>query len=481
MASAPLGALLHQIHRLAGPSAPGPRTDRELLEAFAARRDEAAFAALVDRHGPTVLRVCRRVLGNHHDAEDAFQATFLVLAQHARSIRKGEALAGWLHGVAYRTAMKARRGAARRRQHEARVTAPAPQPAASPAWNEVQAALDEELRRLPECFRSAFVLRVLEDKSVPEAAAALGCREGTVMSRLARARQLLRRRLARRGIELGAVLAALTLAQGAGRAGVPAELCRTTIRYGLLVAAGGAAAGSIPPQVAGLATGVTRAMFLSKAKVVTAVLLAVLLALAGAGTLAHRALAGPKDESKSLAAQQPDARPLAAAKDQGQTIEVSGRVLGPDGTPVAGARLYLPRRLRERLSGRPDDYAVIQRGTTGADGGFRLRLPSADVHPGWPVVLIAAADGFGLDWIDLPPKGVPQELTFRLVKDEPIRGRIVTTEGKPLAGVRVEAVGVAEPQKFDEFVWLLRRDPRADRQGRPLPDRRGRRRPAGWP
>ncbi len=117
MAAAQLGTLLHQIHRLAGPGGPGPRTDRELLETFATRHDEAAFAALVGRHGPMVLRVCRRVLGNHHDAEDAFQATFLVLARRARSIRKGEALAGWLHGVAYRTAMNARRSARRRRQH----------------------------------------------------------------------------------------------------------------------------------------------------------------------------------------------------------------------------------------------------------------------------------------------------------------------------------------------------------------------------
>ncbi|HJT77269.1 MAG TPA: RNA polymerase sigma factor, partial [Gemmataceae bacterium] len=175
MAAAQLDALLHQIHRLAAPTGPGPRSDRELLEDFNARRDEAAFAALLSRHGPMVLRVCRRALGNHHDAEDAFQATFLVLAQHGSSIRKREALAGWLHGVAYRIAMKAKRAAARRRQHEARVTPPVPQAEASLTWVEVQVALDEELQRLPDRFRSAFVLCALEGRSGPEAAAELGC------------------------------------------------------------------------------------------------------------------------------------------------------------------------------------------------------------------------------------------------------------------------------------------------------------------
>jgi RNA polymerase sigma factor (sigma-70 family) len=169
MATVQLGTLLGHIQKSTVGCCARERTDRELLDDFAARRSEAAFAALVSRHGPMVLRVCRRVLRHEQDAEDAFQATFLVLARDTRSIRKREAVADWLHGVAYRTAMKARRSAARRRDHEARLQAPAPQAAPSPTWDEVQAILDEEVQRLPPCFREAFVLCVLEGKSGPEA------------------------------------------------------------------------------------------------------------------------------------------------------------------------------------------------------------------------------------------------------------------------------------------------------------------------
>src|SRR5947207_2413656 len=133
MATAQLGTLTHYLKGLATDRAGG--TDRELLEDFAAHRDEAAFAGLVERYGPMVLRVCRRVLRHEHDAEDAFQATFLVLARHTGSIRKREALASWLHGVAFRTAMSAKRSAARRRNHEAQLRGATPGPAASPSWD----------------------------------------------------------------------------------------------------------------------------------------------------------------------------------------------------------------------------------------------------------------------------------------------------------------------------------------------------------
>jgi RNA polymerase sigma factor (sigma-70 family) len=282
MATAQFGTLLRHLQQATAGGCARQWTDQQLLDDFAARRSEAAFSALVSRHGPMVLRAIRRVLRHEQDAEDAFQATFLVLARNAGSIRKREAVASWLHGVAYRTAMKAKRGAARRRNHEARLRAVAPPAAAGPSWDEVQAVLDEEVQQLAACFREAFVLCVLEGKSGAEAAAELGCKEGTVKSRVNRARRALQRQLERRGIKLAALLAALSVAESAGRAAVPASLARATIRFGPLVAAGEPAAGAIPSHVAALATGVTRAMFTRKLKVATAVLLAVGLVATGA-------------------------------------------------------------------------------------------------------------------------------------------------------------------------------------------------------
>src|SRR5262249_16239008 len=235
MATAQLDTLLRHIHKLAAGPRSAQETDRQLLDHFAAQRDESAFTTLVARHGPMVLRVCRRVLHHEQDAEDALQATFLVLAKNTTSIRRREALAGWLHGVAYRTAMKAKRSAARRRNHEARsernpvssrnrVFQPA-----DPSWNEVRAALPDQIQRLPALHRPAFVACFLEGKSVPEAAAELACKAGTVSSWLTRARTRVRRRLALRGIELSALLAALAIAESAG-AGLPATLAQETVR-----------------------------------------------------------------------------------------------------------------------------------------------------------------------------------------------------------------------------------------------------------
>ena len=163
------------VRQLCGP------TDRDLLAGFASRGDHAAFAELVRRHGPMVLRTCRRTLRHEEDAEDAFQATFLVLAEKAGSVRKTEALGSWLHGVAHRVALRARRDAGRRRAHE-REARPMPTTAGTrdADWREVQAALDEEIRALPEKYRAPFVLCFLEGRSRAEAAAELGLEEGTV-------------------------------------------------------------------------------------------------------------------------------------------------------------------------------------------------------------------------------------------------------------------------------------------------------------
>jgi RNA polymerase sigma factor (sigma-70 family) len=471
MATAQSATLVRYLRKLAASRCLQECTDRQLLDHFVAGRDDTGFTALVARHGPMVLRVCRRVLNHEQDAEDAFQATFLVLARKARSIHKPEALAEWLHGVAYRTAMKAKRTAARRRNHEARLRTLRSKAAASPIWGDVQSVLDEEIQRLPQAFRTAFVLCVLEGQTAPQAAARLGIRPGTVSSRLTRARQLLQQRLARRGIKLAALLTALSLVENAGKAELPGMLVQVTVRSGLLVAAGKTAAGMIPPHIAALAAGVIKAMYLSKAKVATAVLLAVCLFTTGAGVLTHQAFAvkeppavvkhqEPRHSKGDPKARAERPNPQPGGKDQEGAMEVTGQVLDPEGRPVAGARLYSPQAVQEQPAAK-DQVAVIQQGTTGKDGRFKLSLLRKDAPRRQPVTLIAAADGFGLDWVELPQDGAPGEVTFRLVRDVPIHGRILSTEGKPIAGVTIKVDVVMDPGKLDDFLKALERGWRA--------------------
>jgi RNA polymerase sigma factor (sigma-70 family) len=441
MATARPGTLMRHLRKLAAVPAGRQRTDRQLLDDFASRRDESAFADLVARHGSMVLRVCRRVLGHEQDAEDAFQATFLVLARNSASIRKRQALASWLYGVAHRTAMKAKRSAARRRNHEARLRERTPPAAPGPSWDDVQAVLDEEIRRLPEPYRSAFVLCVLEGKSEAAAAATLGVKEGTLSCRLARARGRLRKQLARRGIELSAVLAALSVAQEAGKAAVPVALAGATIRFGLSVAAGEPAAGVIPSSVAALAAGVTRAMFLSKTKIATAFVLAAAL-LAGAALLAQQALPPANADKPPAVAAKPGAADAGRKADE--SFVYRGRVLGPDGKPFVEAKVYL---VLPTESAR----APSVRATTGPDGRFEFTAARADFVPaGAPaevdvfafLQVVATAKGLGPDWTT-PGQRPAGELTLRLTaNDTAIDGRALDLQGKPVAGARVRVLRV---------------------------------------
>jgi RNA polymerase sigma factor (sigma-70 family) len=198
-------------------------TDRFLLDRFTAQGDEAAFAELVRRYGALVRGVCLRMLRHEQDAEDAIQATFLVLVRNAGSIRCRESVGAWLHGVACRIALKMRRAAARRRGRETAMRK-VPEVTEVPEliWEETRAILDEELERLPRKYREAVVLCYLEGKSTEEAARALGCPRGTVLSRLARARHRLRGRLARSGLALSAAFLSAKLSQLPASAAVPA-------------------------------------------------------------------------------------------------------------------------------------------------------------------------------------------------------------------------------------------------------------------
>jgi RNA polymerase sigma factor (sigma-70 family) len=295
MTTGQLSPVIRYVRRMTAPAAPAEANDAGLLARFASNRDEAAFAVLVRRHGPVVLGVCRRVLGNRHDAEDAFQATFLILARRAGSLHRPGALGAWLHGVAYRTAAKARADAARRRARErgARGLSPAGDPAGDAERRDLRALLDDEVRRLPDRYRVPFVLTYLEGKTDAEVARLLGCSRGTVATRLARARERLRRRLTQRGVGLSAGLAALLLTDTVRGAGLPVALADSTARAAARFAAGEApAAGAVSTRALALAEGVIRTMLISKLRTAIAIVLATGLLIAGATSAPYVTRAG---------------------------------------------------------------------------------------------------------------------------------------------------------------------------------------------
>src|SRR5262245_54328127 len=241
------GGVVRQLRRLA--EAPTREVaDGRRLERFLVQREEAAFAALVRRHGPMVLGVSRRVLRHHQEAEDVFQAAFLALARRAASIRKGASVACWLHSVAYRLALKARARARKRQEREVPDPRAAdPDPLAQLTARELLTLVDEEVHKLPEKFRAPLLSCYFQEQTHARAAPLLGCPLGTLRSRLERARQLLRARLARRGVSLSAALAALSLGP---RPAAEAALIERTIRAGVPLASGKVAAGVTANAVA---------------------------------------------------------------------------------------------------------------------------------------------------------------------------------------------------------------------------------------
>jgi RNA polymerase sigma factor (sigma-70 family) len=291
MASAPLNKLFERLRRAVRPPAEAA-SDSRLLERFSRQADEAAFESLLGRHGPMVYGVCRRVLGDTADAEDAFQATFLVLVRKAASLSRREAVASWLYGVARRTALGARRAAARRRAKEAKAVPRAE--AAAALRDDSHEVLDQELARLPPKYREVVVLCDLEGQGRKEAAGRLGCPEGTVASRLTRARTLLAGRLARRGLALSAGSLAAVLAEQTSPACVPAALASVTALAAARSAVGQTAiAGLVSARVATLTKGVLQAMLLTNLKRAALGLLAVCALLAGAAVSTRVLTAGP--------------------------------------------------------------------------------------------------------------------------------------------------------------------------------------------
>jgi RNA polymerase sigma factor (sigma-70 family) len=425
--------LAADLRRLRGKLASQQRTndgDEQLLHAFADFRDEHAFSVLVRRHGPMVLRVCRRVLGHEQDAEDAFQATFLVLARNAAALRKKAALASFLHGTAYRLAPCAKRASARRRKHERQaVSGFSINPADELSWREVRELLDEEIAHLPEKYRTIFVLCCLEELSQAEAARRLGMKERTASNRLAEARKRLGRRLSRRGVELSAVLA-VTGVEVKSASALPPVLAASTVKAAVATTGSEGMAGIVSASVAELVENATVSAMLSKTKMAMTVLLAVSL-LAGAGMWWRSTFFASPQRQQGQPVPSLRTGKQTEKRDPAKVVEIHGRVLGPDGKPKAGVKLVLVG----------DGDEVKQLGVSAADGHFSVVVPKEKMD-GEVSALLARSRDTGLDFIRLGGWDAAKPVELRLVKDQAIRGRIVNTEGKPISGVQVSVSNI---------------------------------------
>jgi RNA polymerase sigma factor (sigma-70 family) len=275
MVTQPLHGVLQQLRKVAAEQTDRELSDRELLNRFLAVRDESAFTVLIERHGPMVLGVCRRSLSNLHDAEDACQATFLVLARRAASVRQTTSLGNWLHGVACRVAANLKRVHARRKTREREIGAkPQADPVAEVTWREMQTILDEALQQLPERYRTPMILCYLECMTRDEAAQQLGLSLTTLHGRLEHARRLLRHSLSKRGLTLSAAMSAILLAESVAQAALPPTLVVSSTRAAMLLATGQRVTeGVVANQVLALTQEVIKSMFLTKLKLCMATVL----------------------------------------------------------------------------------------------------------------------------------------------------------------------------------------------------------------
>jgi len=451
MASGGLGTALEQLRDLFSGGTVVGLTDGQLLSRYAASQDGPAFEALVARHGPMVLATCRAILRHEHDVEDAFQATFFVLARKAGSVRVGDTLGGWLHRVAYRVAVQANIAAKRRRLRESEVLAMATAYVTSPGpelESDLGSILHEEINRLPEGQRLPVVFCDLEGLSYEQAAQRLGWTVPTLGCRLAKARKRLRARLIRRGVTASA-LVVLTAARAA-TAAVPAVLTRRAVAA--------ATTGTTSATVAVLTQTIIRGMLMTKIKIAsTAVLMAT--AFVSAGFVAVGA-SRPDDPRPVLKAPARAKAPTVAKENPphkaapGAAVEVRGRVVGPDGKPVSGATLrtaYLDT----------EDHRTPE-AASGPDGRFLMRIPRSfrngamlNGYDSFPWV-VASAPGFGAGHTPGVFKAAATgELTVRLVEEgPPIEGRIVDLEGRPVAGAEVKATQLYFAGNGDLTAWL---------------------------
>jgi RNA polymerase sigma factor (sigma-70 family) len=459
MATTNLNGFLRRLTRGMVAETLAEQSDRQLVEMFLAGRGEAAFEVVVRRHGPMVHRVCWRVLRQEQDTEDAFQATFLVLAQKVHTLRKRASLASWLHGVAHRLALKAKAEGATRRRHEQQAREASAGPPDDVTWGELRGLLDAELAGLPEKWRLPLVLCYLEGRTQDEAAKQLGWSERTLRRRLEEGRTALGRRLRRRGVVVPAALSTILFSDCALSAALPAGLVGHTVEAAARITAGQAGTAIVSAKVAALAEGALKTMLLTKFKttavmVLVAVVIAVAATRMGLPVLAVNGKPqepnGTNERDKAPQATSADApkKPSPTGKPETK-VAVCGRVLDPDGKPLAGAKLYLG------YTG-PKDMEYPVRATTGNDGRFQFAIDKSELdkadedHP--TINVMAVAEGYGCDWAAVGEDGKTGELTLRLVKDVPITVRILDADGKPVAGAKLTMRDLIAPQDLGSYL-----------------------------
>jgi len=407
-----------------------------------------------------VLSVCRRVLRDPHDAHDAFQATFLVLVRKAGSIRRRKSVGGWLFGIARRVAARARLEAARRRHRQ---TQYAERPMRSHDDDVARSRDPEpdygpliaEIDRLPERFRTPVMLHYFEGLSTEAIAQRLGCPRGTILSRLARARERLRRRLEQRGVSLEALMPATAASSRLfSSVAVPTTLVQSTVRAGSCLAlAGTAIENVVPATVAALSRGVVRNLMFAKVRLASVlVILGIATAAIGLSVAApaHEKLgrndSQPKAVSEQSTGPQPNAPSKASDKTKGDSVVIRGQVLDPDGKAVAGAKIVLDQpRLDDREFRAPEQLA-----TSGVDGRFEVTILRKALERSGPdgadrPSLAALAAGLGPDWVKIDPQSAGGDLRIRLRRDDvPIEGRIIGLEGRPMPGLTVSLATISE-------------------------------------
>jgi RNA polymerase sigma factor (sigma-70 family) len=461
------GLVIGQIEAVFDGSAVAGLDDRQLLERFVAGTDlvgEAAFAAMVARHGPMVERVCRQILGDAHDAEDAFQAVFFVLARRARSIRNPELLGNWLYGVSVKTARCARLQIDRRAKKEAEVAMDRPSPGSGMGADQCLLATEDlalvhqEIARLSDSFRLPVLLCYFDGLTLDEAARRLRWPAGTVRSRLARARDKLRRGLSRRGVMLsGSVVTSMLSSTQSASANISSAVCDATTKAAISFAARDGAGGAVSASAAAIALEVIQTMVIGKLKLIGLGVLALGAFATGAGYLTL-ALAA-KNERRPLAkreeprqAVKPPATPVQAPAGR---MTVVGQVLDPKGKPVPGAFVDIMGRGRKpAVASREgvDPRVALGQGTTAAGGQFRLETMRTSWTDFFEVYAVAAAPGFGLGWTELNPDAGQPTAEIRLRFEQVIKGRLVDVNGQPAAGVELRIASVLIPNKEGSLI-----------------------------